>query len=68
MNREERVASELRKIAAASWVIAAISIVGLIVKPQYVVLWAFALSFSIATVPRWIWRRIQARRSQRHDE
>lgn len=68
MNREQRIASDRRKIAAVCWVITPIAIIGFVVKPQYDVLWAFALSFSIATLPRWVWRRIRTRREQINSE
>lgn len=51
-------------IAAWSWVLAVIGIVGWVTRPHLAPLWAVVLGFSLATTPRWLSRRLRSRRAK----
>jgi hypothetical protein len=51
---DESVKRAHRVIANASWVIAAVAIIGFLKRPDLAPVWAFMFFFAVATTPRWL--------------
>ena len=66
MPRQKRDTPAHRAIATAGWILAAVGLVGIILWPGLIVVWAFMIFFGAAALPRarleWLRGRRQGRR------
>ena len=50
-----------RAVAAVGWLLAAVGVVGLIVKPDLLILWVALIAFGVAPIPRALIERFRDR-------
>lgn len=65
MARQRRDTPAHRAIATAGWILAAAGLVGLILWPDLIVVWAFMIFFGGAALPRALLEWVRARRAAR---
>jgi Flp pilus assembly protein TadB len=62
MSPQRRDTTAHRAIATGGWILAAIGLVGIILWPGLIVVWAFMIFFGVAALPRALLEWLRARR------
>ena len=65
MPRQKRDTPAHRAIATAGWILAAVGLVGIILWPGLIVVWAFMIFFGAAALPRALLEWLRGRRGRR---
>jgi Flp pilus assembly protein TadB len=62
MSPQRRDTTAPRAIATGGWILAAVGLVGIILWPGLIVLWALMIFFGVAALPRALLEWLRARR------
>ena len=53
-----------RAIATVGWILAALGLIGIILRPDLIIIWAFMIFFGAAALPRALLEWMRARRGR----